>query len=144
MRFRYFAILGLLFLLVFFPIKILEKASGASNSVSDAQTQLVQAFILVQQADVAGASQEQISLLARSLNTALLHEEDSTIDSVNLANATAVQALNLAAAAREQALFSQLMSYSVAVIIGFGSALFVTEFHILRGLARKAIHRVRN
>ena len=56
MRFRHRALLGILFLLIFSFSVSIEKASGQSAQVDDAQSKLVQAFALVQQADSQGAS----------------------------------------------------------------------------------------
>ena len=141
MQFHYYTSLGILLLVVFFPVIALDNTAGTTNNVSRAQNQLVQAFILVQQADIAGAPPVQISLLTHNLNAALLNEQNSTIESLALANATALQATNLATNARAQAFYNQLGSYSIAITAGFGSALFVTEFQNVRGFARRAIHR---
>jgi hypothetical protein len=128
-----------------------ENTLGQPTQVDDAQSKLVQAFVLVQQADAAGASPGQISLLSHDLNLALAYEENATqlfaknitasnfyaSKSVSLSNATSAQALNLANAARTQALFEQAGVYSIAVAAGFGSALLVLEVHRLDNLVRK-------
>ena len=151
MRFRHRALLGILLLLVFSFSATSENASGQSAQVDDARSRLVQAFVLVQQADLQGASPAQISLLTSNLNLALSYEENATqlfaknmtasniyaSKSVNLSNATSAQALSMARSARTQAVFGQVAAYSIAIAAGFGSALLVLEFHRLNDLVRK-------
>ncbi len=158
MRFRHRALLGILFLLIFSLSIGREKTSGQSGQVDDAQSKLVQAFALVQQADSQGASQAQISVLASNLNLALYYEENATqlfaknmtasniysSKSVSLSNATSFQALSVASAARTEALLGQVAAYSIAVAAGFGSALLIVEVHRLNDLVRKMkLHRMR-
>jgi hypothetical protein len=151
MRFRHRALLGVFLLLIFSFSIGRENSSGQSAQVDDARSKLVQAFVLVQQADLQGASPTQISLLASNLNLALYYEENATelfaknitasdiyaTKSVNLSNATSVQALGIASTARTQALFGQVTAYSIAVAAGFLSALLVLEVHRLNDLVRK-------
>ena len=122
-----------------------EQAYGQSAQVDNARTALLQAFALVQEADLQGASLSQISQLADSLNLALHYEENATglgsaIDanrSLQLSNATAVQALSVSNAARTQSVFDQASAYSLAVVAGFGSALSVLEVHRFNNIVRK-------
>jgi len=151
MRFRHRALLGILLLLIFSFSVTSENASGQSSQVDDSRSKLVQAFVLVQQADLQGASTAQISLLANNLNLALHYEENATelftknitasnieaTKSVNLSNATSVQALGVASTARTQALYGQVAAYSTAIAAGFLSALLVLESHRLNDLVRK-------
>jgi hypothetical protein len=151
MRFRHRAFLGILLVLVSCLSGGKENALGHSTQVDDAQSKLVQAFVLVQQADVEGASPGQISLLANNLNLALGYEENATqlfaknitasniyaSKSVSISNATSARALSLASAARTQAFFDQAAVYSIAVTAGFGSALLVLEVHRLDNLVRR-------
>jgi len=151
MRFRHRALLGVLLLLIFSFSVGREKTSGQSVQVDDARSKLVQAFVLVQQADLQGASPTQISLLASNLNLALYFEENATqlfaknmtasdiaaSKSVNLSNSTSVQALSIASTTRTQALFRQVAAYSIAVAVGLLSALLVLEFHRVNDLVRK-------
>jgi len=151
MRFRHRALLGILFLLIFSFSVSVEKSSGQSAQVDDAQSKLVQAFALVQQADSQGASQAQISLLASNLNLALYYEENATqlfaknltasniyaSKSVSLSNAASFQALSVASDARTEVLFGQFAAYSIAIVAGFGSALLVLEVHRISDLVRK-------
>lgn len=151
MRFCHRALLGVFLLLIFSFSLGREKASGQSAQVDDAQSKLVQAFVLVQQADLQGASPAQISLLASNLNLALSYEENATqlisknltasniyaSKSANLSNATSFQALSIASTARTQVFFGQVAAYSVAIIVGFGSALLVLEVHRLNDFVRK-------
>jgi hypothetical protein len=72
------ALLGVLVLCIFpFSISI-EQAHAQSAQIDNARTALVQAFVLVQEADLQGASVGQISQLADSLNLALHYEENAT------------------------------------------------------------------
>ena len=132
MHFRFQALLGFL-LVLGFCFSGGGCASGQPAQTSDAQNQLAKAFVLVQQADMAGASPEQIAELANNLNLALRY----TNESASLSTATAAEALSLANAAREQILFRQAVAYSTAVGAGFASALLVTEFHRIGEFARR-------
>jgi hypothetical protein len=107
--------------------------------------------VLVQHADLEGASPGQISLLANDLNRALGYEENANqlfaknitasdiyaTKSASLSNATSARALSLASAARTQAFFGQVAVYSIAVTVGFGSALLVLEVHRIDNLVRR-------
>jgi hypothetical protein len=151
MRFRHRAFLGILLVLVFCLSVGKENALAQSNQVGDAQSKLVQAFVLVQHADLEGASPGQISLLANDLNRALGYEENANqlfaknitasdiyaTKSASLSNATSARALSLASAARTQAFFGQVAVYSIAVTVGFGSALLVLEVHRIDNLVRR-------
>jgi hypothetical protein len=158
MRFRHWALLGILLVFMLSLSFGRESLLGQSAQVDNAQSQLVQAFILVQQADMDGASPGQIFLLASNLNLALAYEENATQllaknntqsnfyaeKSASLANATSAQAQSFASAARTQALLDQTGTYSIAVAAGFGSALLVLEIHRLEDLVRKfRLRRVR-
>jgi hypothetical protein len=158
MRFRHWPLLGILLVFMLSLSFGRESLLGQSAQVDNAQSQLVQAFILVQQADMDGASPGQVSLLASSLNLALAYEENATQlfaknttqsnfyagKSASLANATSAQAQSIASAARTQAFLDQAATYSIAVAAGFGSALLVLEIHRLEDLARKfRLRRVR-
>jgi len=139
-------------LLLILPLSVGRwDVSGQSAQVDDAQSKLVQAFVLVQQADFEGASPAQISLLAGNLNLALHFEENATQvfaknmtasniyakRSVDISNATSVQALSIASASRAKTFFDQVAAYSIAIAAGFGSALLVLEFHRLNDLVGK-------
>ena len=151
MRFRQQAPLGILLVLIFCLLVGSENAIGQSTQIDDAQSKLVQAFVLVQQADLEGASQGQISLLANNLNLALGYEDNATLlfskdinasnfyanKSVSLSNATSAQALSLTSAARTQTFLNRVAAYSIAVAVGFGSALFVLEVHRVENLVRR-------
>ncbi len=158
MRFRHRALLGILLLLVFSFSVGRDKTSGQAAQGDDASSKLLQAFVLVQQADLQGASPAQISLLTSNLNLALYYEENATqlfvknitasniyaSKSVNLSNVTSVQALSIASTARTQAFFGQVAAYSVAVAAGFLSALLVLEIHRLNDLVHKMkLRRIR-
>jgi len=136
MRFRQRAPLGILLVLIFCLSVGNENALGQSTQIDDAQSKLVQAFVLVRQADLEGASPEQISLLANNLNLALDYEDNAS-KSVSLSNATSAQALSLASAARTQTFLNQAVAYSIAVAAGFGSALLVMEVHRLDNPVRR-------
>ena len=151
MRFRRWALLGI-FLFLTFCISVGEKsASGQPTQIGDAHSKLDQAFVLVQQADLEGASPDQISLLANYLNLALSYENNATqlfstnitasniyaSESANLSNTTSTQALIVAYAATAQLFLRQAAVYSVAVAAGFGSALLVLEIHRLRDFVWK-------
>jgi hypothetical protein len=152
MRLRLMALLGVLMLCIS-PFSISrEQAYGQSTQVDKARSALVQAFVLVQEADLQGASLGQISQLADSLNLALHYEENATrlgsaLDanrSLQLSNATAVQALSVSNALRTQSVFDQASAYSLAVAAGFGSALSVLEIHRLNDIVRKIrLRRIR-
>ena len=151
MRFRQRAPLGILLVLVFCLSVGNENALGQSNQIDDTQSRLVQAFVMVQQADLEGASPAQISLLANNLNLALGYEDNATLlfskdinasnfyasKSASLSNATSAQALSLTSAARTQIFLNQVAAYSIAVAAGFGSALFVLELDRLENLVRR-------
>ena len=151
MRFRQRAPLGILLVLVSCLSVGSANAIGQSTQIDDAQSKLVQAFVLVQQADLEGASQGQISLLANNLNLALGYEDNATLlfskdinasnfyasKSVSLSNATSAQALSLTSAARTQTFLNRVAAYSIAVAVGFGSALFVLEVHRVENLVRR-------
>jgi len=155
MHFRFRALLGILLVLTF-CFSGGEYASGQSTQIDDAQNQLVRAFVLVQQADVAGASQGQISALANNLNLALRYRENSSQlfaknvtasnlyanESASQSSVIAAQAVNLANTVREQVSLHQAVAYSTAVGAGFASALLVTESHRIGGLARRLRLRV--
>src|SRR6184192_2342721 len=151
MRFRQRAPLGILLVLVSCLSVGNENAIGQSTQIDDAQSKLVQAFVLVRQADFEGASPWQISLLANNLNLALGYEDNATLlfskdinasnfyasKSASLSNATSAQALSLTSAARTQIFLNQVAAYSIAVAAGFGSALFVLELDRLDNLVRR-------
>ena len=151
MRFRQRAPLGILLVLVFCLSVGNENALGQSNQIDDTQSRLVQAFVMVQQADLEGASPAQISLLANNLNLALGYEDNATLlfskdinasnfyasKSVSLSNVTLAQALSLTGAARTQTFLNQVAAYSIAVAAAFGSALFVLELDRLDNLVRR-------
>jgi hypothetical protein len=151
MHFRFRALLGILLVLAFCLSGGGEYPSGQSSQIYDVQNQLVKAFVLVQQADVGGASPGQISGLANNLNLALQYQENSSQlfaknltasdfyanKSASLSRTTAAEALGLANTAREQAAFYQAVAYSIAVAAGFASALLVTESHRIGELARR-------
>jgi|SRR6267143_87375 len=152
MRFLQVAVLGVLLLLSSSFSIGREEASGQSVRVDDARSALVQAFVLVRQADLQGASPGQISQLANNLNLALDYEENATRlssdayanMSLQLSNTTSVQALSTANAARTQTFFTQVSAYSVAVAAGFGSALLVLESHRLNDAVRRfRLRRIR-
>jgi hypothetical protein len=151
MRFRQLALLGTLLILVSSFSATIDKASGQSTPVDIAQNKIVQAFQIVQQADLEGASPGPVSQLASNLNLALSYEQ-SAIQllptnktgsgiyaslSLNLSSTTAVQALSLASSARTQTLLSQLGAYSVALVTGLGSTLLVIELHRVKNFVRK-------
>src|SRR5689334_15523372 len=131
MRFRLLALLGVLMLCLSFFSTARPYGHGQSTEIANARSSLVQAFILVLEADQAGASSAQISQLSDNLNLALSLEENASRlgsnlyadQSVALSNSTAVQALSVASAARAQSVSTQASSYSLAVAAGFGSAL---------------------
>ncbi|OLD14960.1 MAG: hypothetical protein AUI50_03675 [Crenarchaeota archaeon 13_1_40CM_2_52_14] len=151
MRFRQSAFLGTLLLLTFSISATTDNVSGQSTPIDIAQNKIVQAFQIVNQADLDGASPAAISQLASNLNLALSYEQ-SAIQllptnktgsgvyaslSLNMSTTTAVQALNVASAARTQTLLSQLGDYSLAVASGLGSTLLVIEFHRVKNFVRR-------
>jgi len=138
MHFRFQALLGILLVLTFCFWEGGGYTSGETTQV-DAQDQLVKAFVLVQQADLAGASPGQISQLANNLNLALQYQQNSSElnKSASLSSAIAAEALGLANTAREQVSFHQAVVYSMAVAAGFASALLITESHRIGELARR-------
>jgi len=136
MRFRHWTLLGILLVLIFCLSVSNDNVLGQSAQI-DAHSKLVQAFVLVQKADLEGASPGQIALLANNLNQALSYEDNATQLSVSLSNATSAQALSLASAARTQTFLDQFAAYSIAVAAGFGSALLVLEIHRLDNLVRR-------
>lgn len=151
MRFRQLALLGTLLILVFSFSAATDKVSGQSAPVDIAQNKIVQAFQIMQQADLDGASPTAVSELANNLNLALSYEQ-SAIQllptnktgsgvyaslSLNLSTATAVQALSVDSAARTQTLQSQIEAYSLALAAGLGSTLLVVELHRVQNFVRK-------
>ncbi len=136
MHFRLWALLGILLVLAF-CFSGGGHVSGEPTQTSDAQNQLAKAFVLVQQADTAGASPDQISQLANNLNLAIRYQENSSQLSANLSTATAAEALIVTNAARDQVSFRQAVAYSTAVGAGFASALLVTEFQRIGEFARR-------
>src|SRR2546428_1447805 len=102
MHFRFQALLGIL-LVLGFCFSGGGCASGQPAQTSDAQNQLAKAFVLVQQADMAGASPEQIAELANNLNLALPYTNEYASPST----ATGGEAPCLAKAAPEQRPFLQ-------------------------------------
>src|SRR5256885_11307846 len=109
MHFRFQALLGIL-LVLGFCFSGGGCASGQPAQTSDAQNQLAKAFVLVQQADTAGASPEQIAELANNLNLALRYTNETASPSTP----PAAEALCLAKPAPEHALFRQAVAYSTA------------------------------
>jgi hypothetical protein len=136
MHLRFQALLGILLVLAL-GFSGRGFVSGQPAQTSDAQNQLVRAFVLVQQADMAGASPEQISQLANNLNLALRYQENSSQLSANLSTTTAAEALSLRNAAQEQVSIRQAVAYSTAVGAGFAFALLITEFHRVGEFARR-------
>src|SRR5256885_16423569 len=100
MHFRFQALLGIL-LVLGFCFSGGGCASGQPAQTSDAQSQLAKAFVLVQQADMAGALPEQISELGNNLNLALPY----TKGNANLSTATSAEGLYLTKDARGQIIF---------------------------------------
>ena len=138
MHFRFQTLLGIFLVLTFCFSGGGGYTSGQPAQVY-AQNQLVKAFVLVQQADLAGASPGQISQLANNLNLALQYQQNSSElnKSASLSSAIAAEALGLANTAREQVSFHQGVAYSIAVGAGFASALIVTESHRIAEFARR-------
>jgi hypothetical protein len=158
MRFRELALLGILVILAFSFAGRTDNVAGQSTPVDIARTKIVQAFQIVQQADIAGSPQAVISQLTDNLNLALSYEQNATqlvstnktgsgvyaSLSLNLSTTTTVQALNAASAARTQTLLGQLGAYSLALSAGLGSTLFVMESHRIRDFIRKMkLRRIR-
>jgi hypothetical protein len=151
MRFRQLALLGTLLILVSSFSATTDKVSGQSTPVDIAQGKIVQAFQIVQQADLDGASPATVSQLASNLNLALSYEQraiqllptDKTGSgvyaslSLNVSTTTAVQALSVASAAQTQTLLSQLGAFSLALAAGLGSTLLVIELHRVQNFVRK-------
>ena len=151
MRFRQLALLGTLLILVSSFLATTDKVSGQSTPVDIAQGKIVQAFQIVQQADLDGASPAAVSQLASSLNLALSYEQRAiqllptdksgsgvyASLSLNLSTTTTVQALSVASAAQTQTLLSQLGAYSLALAAGLGSTLLVIELHRVQNFVRK-------
>jgi hypothetical protein len=157
MRFRHAALLGVLLLLCT-PSIWTKSTSGQSTTVDLAHSKLIEAFVLVNQADQQGASQAQISQLSNDLNLALSYEENATLllgknstasevaanKSVNVSYTTSIQALSVASTARTQAFYLQIEGYSLALAAGFGCALLVLEFHRFSDFVRAMrLRRVR-
>ncbi|HWY27652.1 MAG TPA: hypothetical protein VNW25_00180, partial [Candidatus Sulfotelmatobacter sp.] len=116
------------------------------------------AFQYVHDADMAGAPTSVISQLANNLNLALSYERNATqlistnktesgvyaSLSLNLSATTTIQALSAASAARTQTLQDQLGAYSLALVAGLGSTLFVMELHRIKDVVRKMrLRRIR-
>jgi hypothetical protein len=151
MRFRQLALLGTLLVLVSSFSATTDKVSGQSTPVDIAQSKIVQAFQIVQQADLDGASPAAVSQLASNLNLALSYEQRAiqllptnktgsgvyASLSLNLSTTTSVQALSVASAAQTQTLLSQLGAYSLALAAGLGSTLLVIELHRVQNFVRK-------
>src|SRR2546425_12192751 len=78
MRFRQLALLGTLLLLSCSFAARTDNVAGQSTPVDIARNKIVQAFQLVQQADMAGAPPAVIFRLAGHLNLAPLYEENTT------------------------------------------------------------------
>jgi len=150
MRFRQLALLGTLLILIS-SLSATDKALGQSTPVDIAQNKIVQAFQILQQADLDGASPAAVSQLASSLNLALSYEQ-SAIQllptnktgsgvyaslSLNLSTTTTVQAVSLTSTARTQTLLSQIGAYSLALSTGLGSTLLVIELHRVKNFVRK-------
>jgi hypothetical protein len=151
MRFRQLALLGtFLVLVISFPATT-NKASAQSTPVDIAQNKIVQAFQIVQEADLDGASPAAISQLASNLNLALSYEESAirlfstnrtgsavfASLSLNVSTSATVQAQTAASAARTQTFLGQLGAYSLAIAVGLGSTLLVIELHRVKNFVRK-------
>jgi len=138
MHFRFQKLLGIFLVLTFCFSGGGGYTSGQPAQVY-AKSQLVKAFVLVQLADLAGASPGQISQLANNLNLALQYQQNSSElnKSASLSSAIAAEALGLANTAREQVSFHQGVAYSMAVGAGFASALIVTGSHRIAEFARR-------
>ena len=155
MRFRQRALLGILFVLAFSLLSFTDDVQGQTVKIDDAQTRLVQAFALVQQADIDGAPPEQIALLAANLNQALVFETNATqlypndpalsnyyaTKSASLSNDTMTMALSFSSNARSRVFFDQIGTYAIAVAAGLGAALLLLELPRLDRLVRRMIIR---
>src|SRR5256885_15568824 len=106
MHFRFQALLGIL-LVLGFCFSGGGCASGQPVQTSDAQNQLAKAFVLVQQADMAGGSPEQIARLANNINLTLRYTKEFARPST----ASGGEALRLAKAARGQRIFRPAGAY---------------------------------
>src|SRR2546425_11656791 len=78
MRFRQLALLGTLLLLSCSFAARTDNVAGQSTPVDIARNKIVQAFQLVQQADMAGAPPPVIFRLSENLNLASLFEKNAT------------------------------------------------------------------
>src|SRR2546428_7758996 len=78
MRFRQLALLGTLLLLSCSFAARADNVAGQSTPVDIARNKIVQAFQLVQQADMAGAPPPVIFPLSDNLNLASLYEQNAT------------------------------------------------------------------
>src|SRR2546427_13196571 len=96
MHIRFQALLGIL-LVLGFCFSGGGCASGQPAQTSDAQNQLAKAFVLVQQADMAGAFAGASSEMGNNLKLALPY----TNESANLSTSSGGRALSLANGARE-------------------------------------------
>jgi hypothetical protein len=158
MRFCHRALLGILFVLALSIFSFRDDLHGQTSQIDRAQTRLVQAFALVQQADLEGAPPDQIALLAANLNQALVLERNATqqysndpalsnyyaTQSASLSNDTSTTALSLSSNARRQVFFDQIGTYTIAVAAGLTAALLVMELPRLEELGRKMrLHRTR-
>jgi hypothetical protein len=151
MRFRQVVLLGTLLLVISSLSPLTDIASGQSTPIEIAQGKIVQAFQIVQQADLEGASPAVVSQLASSLNLALSLEQIAiqllptnktgsgvyASLSLNLSTTTAVQALGAASTARTERFLSQVGTYSIALATGLGSTVLIVEFHRVRNLIRR-------
>lgn len=151
MRFRYKALLGILFVLATSLLSFRGDLHGQTSQTDKAQSALVQAFAQVQQADLDGAPRDRIALLATNLNQALifetnatqLYQKDPTLSiyyatkSASVSNETSTAAQSLSSNARRQAFFNQTGTYTIAVAVGFGSALLVLELPRLDRIVRR-------
>ena len=155
MRFRQRALLGVLFVVAFSLFSFRDDLHGQTVKIDDARTKLVQAFALVQQADLDGAPPDQIASLSANLNQALVFETNATqlypndpalsnyyaSKSASLSNDTLTMALSLSSNARSTTFFHQIGTYTVAVAAGLGAALLVLELPRLDRLVRRVRFR---
>ena len=151
MRFRQRALLGVLFVLAFSLFSFRDDLHAQTVKIDNAQTKLVQAFAIVQQADLDGAPPDQIASLAANLNQALVFETNSTrlypndpalsnyyaSKSANLSNDTLTIALGLSSNARSRVFFDQIGTYTIAVAAGLGAALLLLGLPRLDRLVRR-------
>lgn len=151
MRFFDRAVLGILLVLVISFSAHRNTVHGQSVQIATAQNQLSVAFVAVQQAELQGVSEAQVSLLASNLNTALSYFENATALSTKdpsssgvyanksyaLSSSTASDAQDLTASARSQLLLNQVGVYSLAVGAAFVLATLFVEFHRLRELVER-------